>query len=108
MGTSSVATDAVRNIINRAALERGNANAQWWSDQLLAALGGPEAFTRVALRQMSGGARASVHMAPCRVSAKAEEVRMAGSGSGCRADGREWQWRHDAQRMAWCIRRQRV
>ncbi|KAF5835728.1 Endonuclease/exonuclease/phosphatase [Dunaliella salina] len=54
IGTSSVATDAVRNIINRAALEKGNANAQWWSEQLLSALGGPEMFTRVALRQMSG------------------------------------------------------
>lgn len=54
MGTGSVATDAVRSMLNRAALEKGNANAQWWSDQLLLALGGQEVFTRVALRQMSG------------------------------------------------------
>jgi hypothetical protein len=54
MGTGSVATDAVRSMLNRAALEKGNATAQWWSDQLLSALGGPDLFSRVALRQMSG------------------------------------------------------
>nr|ACH87585.1 hypothetical protein [Dunaliella viridis] len=54
VGAGSVATDTMRSVLNRSALERGNANAQWWADQLLAALGGSELFSRVALRQMSG------------------------------------------------------
>uniref|UniRef100_A0A7S0S3D7 Inositol polyphosphate-related phosphatase domain-containing protein n=1 Tax=Chlamydomonas leiostraca TaxID=1034604 RepID=A0A7S0S3D7_9CHLO len=56
VGTSSVALDAARSVLNRAALEKGNANAQWWADLLGSALAGGAdgGWVRVALRQMSG------------------------------------------------------
>ena len=34
--------------------EKGTQNAQWWAGEVGAALGGPDAFVRVGLRQMSG------------------------------------------------------
>ncbi|KAG1665296.1 hypothetical protein FOA52_015873 [Chlamydomonas sp. UWO 241] len=52
MGTSSVATDLARNLINRGALEKGNENAKWWYSELHDVLG--DQFVRVGLRQMSG------------------------------------------------------
>lgn len=56
MGTSSVALDAAKAVLGaRGALEKGNSNAQWWAEQLMQALGGPDGFVRVGMRQMSGG-----------------------------------------------------
>ncbi|KAL6758609.1 Endonuclease/exonuclease/phosphatase [Haematococcus lacustris] len=54
VGTSSVALEAALSMLNKGALEKGNANAQWWADQVLRALGGADAWARCALRQMSG------------------------------------------------------
>ncbi len=62
MGTGSVAFDAAKAVLNKAALERGTSAGQWWADTMLQVLGGPQAFARVGLRQMEG--QYPIHPAP--------------------------------------------
>ena len=67
MGGSSVALAAAREAVLPSSNERGNATAQWWAGALQAALGGPGAWARVGLRQLSGMlvlVYARVHLAP--------------------------------------------
>ena len=67
MGGSSVALAAAREAVLPSSNERGNATAQWWAAALQAALGGPGAWARVGLRQLSGMlvlVYARVHLAP--------------------------------------------
>jgi hypothetical protein len=54
MGSGSVALAAAKDAILKSLQERGNANAQWWSQSVLGALGGCGTWFRVALRQLSG------------------------------------------------------
>lgn len=60
MGTSSVAFDAAKAVLYKGALERGTSAGQWWAETVLQVIGGPHVFTRVGLRQMAGGCRATV------------------------------------------------
>ncbi|KAK9805177.1 hypothetical protein WJX72_003678 [[Myrmecia] bisecta] len=55
MGGSSVAIAAAKDAILKSMQEKGNQRAQWWNNQMLAALsGGPASWMRVGLRQLSG------------------------------------------------------
>lgn len=54
MGGTSVALAAAKNALSAKMQERGNYNAQFWSNSILSALGGDRHWHQVALRQLSG------------------------------------------------------
>lgn len=55
MGANSVAMDKIYDVLNRGRLEAGNEKAQLWAGEVHECLaGGPGAWARVGLRQMSG------------------------------------------------------
>lgn len=54
MGGTSVALAAAKNALAAKMQEKGNYNAQFWSNSILSALGGDRHWHQVALRQLSG------------------------------------------------------